>query len=88
LQIKSASSCFQIVADVAAVSTQNFQLFDQLSLMSMNKDLLNEEHMRSVGTVIKYITVGHSPFVQTNTPHRFLNSFFSSGRRDGKDGKM
>jgi hypothetical protein len=38
--------------------------------MSLNKDLLNEDHMRSLGTLIKYVTVGQSPFIQTNTPHK------------------
>ena len=59
----------QCVTDVAAVS-QNFPMFDQLNLTSMNKELLNEDHMKSVGSLVKIITVGQSPFVQTLTPHR------------------
>lgn len=46
-------------------------MFDQLNLMSMNKELLNDNHLKSIGNFVKIVTVGQSPFIQTNTPHRF-----------------
>ena len=65
----------QCVADVAAMS-QAFPMFDQLNLTSMNKELLNEDHMKSVGNLVKIITVGQGPFIQTITPHRLNNSSY------------
>ena len=38
----------------------------------MNKQLLNEEHLRSLGYVVSYMTVGSGPFLQLNSPHPLL----------------
>ena len=59
------------VHDVAAFSTLNIS-YDQLHKVSMNKQLLDEEHLRSLGYVVSYISVGHDPFIQFNSPHPLL----------------
>ena len=38
----------------------------------MNKQLLNEDHLRSLGYVVSYLTVGIEPFLQLNSPHPLL----------------
>ena len=52
------------VNDVAAFSSFNIS-FDQLHKVSMNKQLLDEEHLKSLGYVVTYISVGQDPFVST-----------------------
>jgi hypothetical protein len=39
------------VVDAAGIS-QAFPMFDQLNLMTMNKELLNEDHLRSFGNLV------------------------------------
>ena len=36
----------------------------------MNKELLNEEHLRTLRHVTTYVTVGSAPFIQHNCPHQ------------------
>ena len=59
------------VHDVAAFSTLNIS-YDQLHKVSMNQQLLDEEHLRSLGYVVSYVSVGHDPFIQFNSPHPLL----------------
>ena len=42
------------VHDIAAFSTLNIP-YDQLHKVSMNKQLLDEEHLRSLGYVVSYV---------------------------------
>ena len=61
----------EIVYDVAAFAEINLN-FNQLHKVSMNKQLLNEEHLRSLGYVVSYLSAGSSPFLQVNSPHSLL----------------
>lgn len=61
----------QVLTDVSGIVIQNFQLFDQLSYISMNKELIHEDQMRNASSIIKYISVGSSTFVVTSTSQRF-----------------
>ncbi len=59
------------VNDVAAFAELNIS-FNQLHKVSMNKQLLNEDHLRSLGYVVSYLSVGAEPFLQQNSPHPLL----------------
>ena len=59
------------INDVAAFAELNLA-FNQLHKVSMNKQLLNEEHLRSLGYVVSYLTVGSGPVLQLNSPHPLL----------------
>ena len=57
------------IIDAVAYSQPNIPL-DQYHHISMNKELLNEEHLRTLKNVTTYVTVGSSPFIQHNCPHQ------------------
>lgn len=61
----------QTVSDVAAFAVPNIS-FDQLQRVAMNRRLLNEDHLRSLGNLVTYTSVGHSPFIQDNSPHLLM----------------
>ena len=65
LKIKDQSK----IVDAVAFSLPNVSL-DQFHQISMNKELLNEEHLRTLRHVTTYVTVGSSPFIQHNCPHQ------------------
>ena len=57
------------IVDAIAYAVANVP-FDQYHRISMNRDLLNEEHLRTLSYVITYVTVGSGPFIQHNSPHQ------------------
>ena len=57
------------IIDAVAYSQPNVSL-DQYHHISMNKELLNEEHLRTLKHVTTYVTVGSAPFIQHNCPHQ------------------
>jgi hypothetical protein len=61
----------ETVNDVAAFATVNIP-FDQLHRVAMNRQLLNEDHLKSLGYVVSYMSVGQGPMIQHNSPHPLL----------------
>ena len=57
------------IVDAIAYSLPNV-LLDQYHQISMNKELVNEEHLRTLRHVTTYVTVGSAPFIQHNCPHQ------------------
>ena len=53
------------INDVSAFAELNIT-FNQLHQVSMNKQLLNEDHLKSLGYVVSYLSAGSGPFLQLN----------------------
>ena len=59
------------INDVSAFAELNIS-FNQLHQVSMNKQLLNEDHLKSLGYVVSYLSAGSGPVLQLNSPHPLL----------------
>ena len=45
--------------------------FDQLNMMSMSKEFLSQDHLKSLSSVTSYVVVGSNPVFQMVSPHNF-----------------
>ena len=57
------------IVNAVAYAVPNVPL-DQYHQISMKKELLNEEHLRTLKFITTYVTVGSDPFIQHNCPHQ------------------
>ena len=64
------------INDVAAFAEFNIT-YNQLYKVSMNKQLLNEDHLKSLGYTVSYLSAGSGPFLQQNSPHPLLPNNFT-----------
>ena len=63
----------QGVCDAAGFRQANVA-YDQLHLMSMSKEFLNQDYMKTLNVVTNYVVVGSNPVYKFVTPHNFASS--------------
>lgn len=59
----------KFVAGAVAYSVPNISL-DQYHQLSMDKELVNEQHLRTPRYITTYVTIGADPFIQHNCPYQ------------------
>jgi hypothetical protein len=59
----------KIVVGAVAYSVPNISL-DQYHQLSMDKELVNEQHLRAPRYITTYVTIGADPFIQHNCPYQ------------------
>ena len=70
LILNSSSATEDGTCDAVGFSKANVA-FDQLNMMSMSKEFLSQDHLKSLSSVTNYVVVGSNPVFQVVSPHNF-----------------